>query len=100
MNSLDHRQTERSTCLSLNLAMPKSQTFARPLRLRSTFDDFRSLHRHRLQPTHSIPTSPDSYRLKAMTKWALISEDHVVVRVDHESRHSRQLHLCKICGYE
>ena len=30
--------------LSLNFAMPKSQTFARPLRFSSTLDDFKSLH--------------------------------------------------------
>jgi hypothetical protein len=30
--------------LSLNFAMPKSQTFARPRLSRRTLDDFRSLH--------------------------------------------------------
>ena len=40
---LDLKKEVCLTCLSLNLAMPKSQTFARPFPLRSTLDDFRSL---------------------------------------------------------
>ena len=39
--------------LSLNFAMPKSQTFARPLRLSSTLDDFKSLHGY-----HSVNVYP------------------------------------------